>query len=237
MKSIKFRLKGDYGQFKIPYSNNNPLTYSFITKTALVGMIGAVVGIERNDMRRLFPILCTSLKYSLSFNNEFSKISMSMYACNFDNYSKNSDGDNRPNKSPKPMEYLKNIDWNVYISCFSKDKEVVDIFERFCYNLENNIFFWNPTLGIKQCFCEFSEIEIDNISTFDGNFKTKTFIKNLISNDSDSLIYCDNIPTHQNDSWFNDPKYNVSVYFLDNKQEIESSGEYYKFKNENICLI
>ena len=85
---VKFRVKGDYAHFKIPYTNNNPLTHSLITKTALIGIIGAVVGIERKEMKRWFPVLSESLAYSVRLNAPLRKESVSMYMVNFDNYFK-----------------------------------------------------------------------------------------------------------------------------------------------------
>lgn len=232
MKTLKFRLYGDYGHFKIPYTNNNPLTYSFITKTALIGLMGAVVGIERREMKSKFPILSDNLKYSVSINKELIKESISLNLCNLSNYCKG-----RKNKSPKPMEYLKNPDWTIYVSLCGKDEEAKKIFEAFCNNMEEGIYIWRPTLGIKQCTCTFKDVETFDVIEKEGNFSTKTFAKTLEKFNKDISIYQENVPTHQDENWFNDPEKNVSVYFSDNSQSIESSGTFYAFKDENIVLI
>jgi CRISPR-associated protein Cas5h len=232
MKAIKFRLSGDYAHFKVPYTNNNPLTYSFITKTALMGLIGAVIGIERKDMKRLFPLLCDNLKYSVAVNGEFKKESISTYSCNLANYSKG-----RQTKVPRPMEYVKNPDWDIYVVLSGNNTEVEKVFENFCYNLENDIYIWRPTFGIKQCICNIDEVEFFETNKCSGDFKTKTFVVNIKEFSDKQIIYNDNIPTHQNDDWFNDPKQNVSIYFTDNKNKLESCGEHYKFKDESIFLL
>jgi CRISPR-associated protein Cas5h len=233
-KIVKFRLSGDYGHFKIPYTNNNPLTYSFIPKTALMGLIGAVVGIERNDMKRLFPILCNSLKYSLSFNNEFRKESISTYCVNFNNFTKS----DRPNKAPKPVEHLKKPDWNVYITVNDNStEEVKSIFNCFIENIINGVYVWTLTLGAKQCSCIINEIEVGEATIENSDFTTKNFVKIYDNSDLDEIVYSDNIPTFQDENWCNDTTKNVDVFFVDNNKTINSSGEYYLFNNEKFVMI
>lgn len=231
---IKFRLSGDYGHFKIPYTNNNPLTYSFITKTALMGLIGAVVGIERVKMRRLFPILCDSLKYSLSFNGEFRKEVISSYCYNFNNITKR----DRPNTSPKPTEHLKKPDWNIYIALDeNSSEEVKGIFECFCDNINNGIYVWAPTLGTKQCNCVIGEVEIGGATIESGEFSTKTFVTKIKDIASDELIYSDFIPTHEDENWYSAPEKNKFVFFTDNQKILNSFGEYYKFGDDKLVMI
>ena len=55
MKGLQFKIDGDWAHFKKPETNNNPLSHDLIPKTALIGMIGAVLGIEREKMKSLFP--------------------------------------------------------------------------------------------------------------------------------------------------------------------------------------
>ena len=66
MNGFQLQLMGNWAHFKKPETNNNPLTHDIIPKTALLGLIGAVLGIERREMRAKFPqfseviqIICT----------------------------------------------------------------------------------------------------------------------------------------------------------------------------------
>ena len=65
MKAWKLCIAGDWAHFKRPETNNNPLSHDFITKTAFTGMIGAVLGISRNEMKEQFPILSEALLYGV----------------------------------------------------------------------------------------------------------------------------------------------------------------------------
>jgi CRISPR-associated protein Cas5h len=232
MKILKFSIEGRYGHFKIPYTNNNPLSHSMLTKTALFGMMGAVVGIERSDMKRLYPVLSETLKYSVKLDAPLKKESVSFYMKNLGNFSK----PDRPNKSPKPMEVIKNPKYMVYLVVVKDNEEVNSIIEKFIHYVENNSPTWKPTLGIKQCECVIDNISVSDTDTYDSEFETQTFVSKLLSN-HDSLIYTDNVPTHQDNDWFNDPSLYVDIKFSDSGEYLKSKGIHYKFENESIFAI
>src|SRR5215210_1026953 len=99
MKGALISIEGNWGHFKKPETNNNPLTHDFITKTALIGMIGAVLGIERPEMREVFPQLSEDLCYGVQIRGAVKKESWSFklrYAANLFE------------KRPVQMEFLKN---------------------------------------------------------------------------------------------------------------------------------
>ena len=75
MKGAILNIRGNWAHFKKPETNNNPLTHDFITKTALVGMMGAVLGIEREQMKSQFPLLTRGLLYGVQVVNPVKKIS------------------------------------------------------------------------------------------------------------------------------------------------------------------
>ena len=47
-KIIIFDIWGDYAHFKKPYTTTSPLTYSIPSRTALTGIIGAIMGIRKD---------------------------------------------------------------------------------------------------------------------------------------------------------------------------------------------
>lgn len=46
---VRFQLSGKYGHFRKPYSNVSALSYPIPPRTALVGLIGAILGIEKDE--------------------------------------------------------------------------------------------------------------------------------------------------------------------------------------------
>ena len=75
MKGFQLEITGNWEHFKRPETNNNPLSHDLITKTALIGMIGAVLGIERTDMKSLFPQLSEDLLYGVQLLTPVRKMS------------------------------------------------------------------------------------------------------------------------------------------------------------------
>ncbi|MFB6307613.1 MAG: CRISPR-associated protein Cas5, partial [Flavobacteriales bacterium] len=75
MRGFQLKIEGNWGHFKRPETNNNPLSHDLITKTAIMGLIGSVLGIERNEMKSLFPQLSEDLLYGVQLLNPVKKIS------------------------------------------------------------------------------------------------------------------------------------------------------------------
>ncbi len=51
-KIVSFKLSGDWGHFKKPFSTSSPLTYSLPTPTSLCGLVGAILGWSRDSYIR-----------------------------------------------------------------------------------------------------------------------------------------------------------------------------------------
>jgi len=55
MRFVVFDIRADYAQFKKPFTTMSPQTFSIPTGTALVGMISAIVGLDKNEYWSYFP--------------------------------------------------------------------------------------------------------------------------------------------------------------------------------------
>ena len=58
MKSLRllvFEISGEYGHFRKFNTTSSPLTYAIPTRTALIGILGAILGIEREKSSGVFP--------------------------------------------------------------------------------------------------------------------------------------------------------------------------------------
>jgi len=231
MKAIQFEIEGSWGHFKKPETNNNPLTHDFIPKTALIGMIGAVLGKNRKDMNRLFPILSEGLLYSVKLLNPVKKISCGFTSSTAINPTKQG--------SPKYFEFLENPKFKIILTLKNKNAEV--IFKDFNDSLINEKSLFNPVLGWHNCPANLCFINEGSVEKKEGKFETNYFIEKnkqkLETIGGDFRIGFDKIPTYQEDFW-NKPEYYKEIIYPDAGKILELTGEYFEFnKTGEKCWL
>ena len=227
MDAVIFNLSGNWGHFKKVDTNNNPLTHDFITKTALIGLIGAINGIERFEMKALFPQLSEDLVYSVSINSMVQKESwgftLRSVKVNFE-------------KSPWQFEFLKKPDFTIVLGLRNERSKA--IFDTFCKNIELNKAYYTPTLGLANCPANIQYISLGKLSERKiGPFETKGFIsknhKVKINNDFDFRIGFDCVPTFQDDDFWNKPEKYIDIAYCSGGSSMKVEGDYYELNIQN----
>jgi CRISPR-associated protein Cas5 subtype I-B len=232
MKGVRLEIKGEWAQFRRAETNNNPLSHDFITKTALIGMIGAVLGIDRDTMKAQFPILSEDIKYGVHIRNNVTKQSWG--------FTLRSAG-HAWEKSPKQMEFIRNPHYEVIIGLQNNRSE--KIFDCFVEACRNGQACYEPVLGLHNCPAEIFFIEEGNIDHIpQGTFSTQGFVTNKHQlNNFDGMSFrlgFDKVSTFQNDNFWNLPESFVAVIYPSGGNELIISGEYYTFNNQSQwCLI
>jgi CRISPR-associated protein Cas5 subtype I-B len=232
MKGIQFIIEGNWGHFKKPETNNNPLSHDLITKTALIGLIGAVLGIEREEMRSRFPELSEDLLYGVQLLNPVKKISWGFTSKTAINPTAAG--------SPKYFEFLKNPKFFVSLALQKNRSE--KIFDDFKNAIIEGVAVYPPVLGWHNCPAnlewksegEFSEIK-------DGTFETQGFV--LAGEHTPQSISCefrigfDKLPTYQDNDFWNLPDMYKNVIYPDYPHSLSVKGKYYEYKSVNIDEI
>jgi CRISPR-associated protein Cas5h len=221
MDCIKFKLTASYGHLKRPETNNNPLTYSILHKTALVGFIGAVCGIERKDMRALYPTLCRGLKYSVSLDKPLIKethafTKRKVVRGNF--YS--------PDR--RYCELLKNVSYTVFVVCASDCAR--EIFNKFKDYLLKDLSVYKTYLGVTHCPMGYSEVQEGSVSDLKtGEYSSSFFFSpnHVFDYEGNDLCY-DRIPSYQTEDFFNPPEHMVPIIFSPTCEKISITGDYYE---------
>lgn len=234
MKGFQLEIKGNWGHFKRPETNNNPLSHDLITKTAFIGLIGAVLGIERQEMKILFPQLSEDLLYGVRLLRPVKKISWGFTSHTAINPT-------APG-TPKYFEFLKDPDFLVSVALQNSRSE--EIFDMFVKAVEDSEAVYTPILGWHNCP---AELKMESNGTFSdkkyGDFETQGFViagKHIPNDVSESFrIGFDKLPTFQNDDFWNLPERYVNVIYTDCPHSISVKGEYYEYSinNEKWCLI
>ncbi len=227
MKAFQFDIKGDWAHFKKRETGNNPLTHDLIPKTALIGMIGAVLGIERTDMKPLFPQFSNDFLYGVSFLNPLKKLSWGFTSAR--GFSKQS-----PIKphSPKYFEFLKSPCFRILLALNEKGSE--QYFDTFRKYIEKEITEYPPILGWHNCPAELSFHSSGDLKKIEnGEFETQSFVSNHHQlkglHEIGFRVGFDRIPTFQNEDFYNLPEKYQSIVYSDNENSLKFKGEYYKY--------
>ncbi len=230
MQAIQIIVEGNWGHFKRPETNNNPLTHDFITKTALIGMIGAVLGFERDEMKPLFPQLSNDLLYGLELIRPVKKNSWG--------FTSHTAFKPWESGTPKYFELLKNPSFKILIAL--KNHNSKTIFDKFSNAVENEEAVFTPVLGWHNCpanlkFISKSEIEIvvNSSESVKMNCFVSTYHKLQFSGIEAFRVGFETLPTFQNDDFWNLPDRYEKVIYPDAGNSISVKGDYFLDKKHN----
>lgn len=234
MEGLQLIVSGNWGHFKKPETNNNPLSHDFITKTAFIGLIGAVLGIDREEMQLLFPQLSEDLLYGVSVLNSVRKLSWG--------FTSSSAVSSTQQGSPKSFEFLKNPSFKVSLAL--KDKRSKDLFDKFKEYIQEGKSVYTPVLGWHNCPANLEYISKGSFSDIkEGDFVTQYFVEANQDIHSPKLdvnfrVGFERIPTYQTDFWNAPDKYKQVIY-PDAESKLSINGKYFEYSinQEKLWLI
>lgn len=161
MKVLKFEIWGDYAHFRKPYTTTSPLTFPFPPRTAIAGIIGAIVGKPKYD------ISCqneaSNIAISLSSSNPTKKVRVGQNLTQVPNINDLKRGFYDLKKTANKLnqiryEFLKDPKYIIY---FNHNDE--GIYDSLKDHLENHTSVYTPYLGISELIANFKFIGEFNI--------------------------------------------------------------------------
>ena len=180
---INFKLSGEYALFKKPFANNQPQSFVTPPKTAILGIIGAIMGWRKEEY--ISKLLFEEFSYAVRLIT--SKIKKDLIGINLmqGKNAKFTFNENplrnppeRGQRSPTRFEFLKDMEWEIFLII-----ENNDIAEELIERLQNKKFVYNPYLGLQSLFAniEYQEpFEVELADEVSDNLYTsfeKDFIK------------------------------------------------------------
>ncbi|MFC5407674.1 CRISPR-associated protein Cas5 [Larkinella bovis] len=232
MRGALIGITGNWAHFRKPETSNNPLSHDFITKTALIGLIGAVLGIERTEMKALFPQLSDDLLYGVQVRNAVRKQSWG-----FTNRSVS----DAFAKAPKQMELIR--DPSYYVLLGLANERSASLFDQFITHIKAQEAHFTPILGLHNCPAELKFVRQGTIDfVADGPFETKGFIeKEQLKVSENFRIGFERIPSYQNDDFWNLPdKYKQVVYPSETEtrqRSLSATGPHYIFTDQSQWVL
>ncbi|NLK66349.1 MAG: CRISPR-associated protein Cas5 [Campylobacteraceae bacterium] len=185
-----FRVWSKFGAFKDPFTISQNITLNFPPKTAISGMMAAILGesdfLEKEEF--------SSFGYSVVMDGEIIKKSFSQnYINDYTNktnshlaslakldFEKISGGfrDTKAPQKPTNRELLINPTYTIFIKDFKLENEII-------HNLKNRLLRYNIYMGNSEFAANFSYIEVldSNLKEFDyvelDSFLEQDFVSNL----------------------------------------------------------
>ena len=140
LKILSFDLEGDFAAFRDPSVTTNQTVYLIPSKTQIIGMLGAILGIERgHELKELyskeFIEFLAAAKIGIKVKSEPDKISF------FTNHRSLKE----PKMKPVKSEVLLKPKYTIYIQTNE------DNYEKLKQALSNNEFKYSPFLGHAYC--------------------------------------------------------------------------------------
>lgn len=159
-----FDVWGDYAHFRKNYSTSSPLTYSFPPRTAISGLIGAIIGLDKAEYFRHFfkedaeigcKILAPVKKVRIGENliDTKSTGSVKMHLIK--------------NRTQIRFEFAKDPKYRIY---FSHSDEL--LYKKLKDNLINHRSVYTPCLGLSQLVCNFAFVGEFGIKRSSEEFQT-----------------------------------------------------------------
>lgn len=185
MKVLNFKLYADFAHFRPYYTTSSPITYTMLPPTTLYGILGAILGLEKEEYNNILNEKGT--KVGIALEKEVKKIALSTNLVNTKgNYwvptKKNSNGARTPTK----YEFLKDVCYSIFVT-MEDEKLLNELVER----VKNHTPYYTISLGLAYLIADIKYIdfkEAEKIETTNYvDVVTSVNISNLKGNDSINL--------------------------------------------------
>lgn len=168
-KLLVFDISGEYGHFRKFNTTSSPLTYSIPTRSALSGILGAVLGIERETSAGVFPegvipvnelFAPEKASFAIQILNPINKTNIGFNL--LDTGKSAASFFNIKNRTQIEFELLKNPKFRIFF-----DHSNESIFNELSERIKNVRHHFTPYLGLSQ----FTAM-IDFVGEIGANFKS-----------------------------------------------------------------
>lgn len=183
MKTIVFTAKSSYARFRCPHTTTSALTFSTIHPIAVKGMIGAILGIEYEELYEYTK----DMKIGIEVLNHVYKDTQSF------NLIAQTNNNKAPNFQSR-VQFLRDVKYRIYVSTTEQKLENIE------RALKSNEYIFTPYLG---CSENIAKLEFEEIIT--SNVNKVKFVNTVIPQEyldlefeDDKTLYFDRIPIENN---------------------------------------
>jgi CRISPR-associated protein Cas5h len=239
MKVLVLDIWGDYAHFRKFYTTSSPLTFSFPPPSTIVGILGAICGIGKDEYLRVFSL--DRCKIALKIVNPVEKVRMGINLIN----TKGGRWILYSNQYHEPRtqirtEFLKEPYFRIYFVHENKN-----IFKKLAGLLKEHKNIYTVSLGLSELLADFKYVnEYDSEQKSDNGFvelQTPVTETNLIQNgleiESGKKYFKEKMPIKMNPERIVE-KYDDVIFEPDGKVIKAKVKEFYRIENgENITFF
>ena len=151
MRVIVFDIQGGYAHFKKPYSPMSPVTYPLPPPTAVMGILGAIVGYGKNEYHERLG--WQSIRVGVRLSNPLKILRAPL---NLLNTKDGTDTFFRPRADKNthiqvPFEFIKSPSYRIYVTGLTA-AAATDLVDK----LQHNQTVYTPVLGLACCLADVS---------------------------------------------------------------------------------
>lgn len=151
-KILVFDISSEFGHYRKFNTTTSPLTYPIPTRTAITGMLGAIIGTDRYSFYEIFSKKTTGI--AIQVLNPVKKVNMGFNLLD----TKYSFFELKPlGKTRVGYELLKQPRYRIY---YSSDNE--DVFSDVCTRIKENKHYYSPYLGLSQFTAKIEFVDLIN---------------------------------------------------------------------------
>jgi CRISPR-associated protein Cas5h len=239
-KFIVFDIWADYAHFKKPYTTTSPLTFSIPPISSLMGLISAIIGIDKNKYTSEFSR--ENSKFGIKITKPVKKVRMGLNLI-----STNKTFFEIENRKPTKIEYLKDPAYRIYFNHTNKD-----LCDRLIYNLRYHLTEYTVSLGLSENIANFNFVGEYSVGLVSNNdfqevtsvINTNELKKTDVDFSKDGEYFTETIPFWMTEE--NEPKFarKVTEYseviFERNGKSIWAKPNnllYISELNEKFCIL
>ncbi|SDN71955.1 CRISPR-associated protein, Cas5h family [Desulfonauticus submarinus] len=149
MKIVVFDIWGDLGHFRVPYTTSSPLTFPIPPKTALYGIVGAVLGYDKKNYLEKFQN--RKWKFAIGIKNKISTIRIAENVINtkvVKMFARMPRG--KSCRTQINFEFLKNPYFRIYVTSLDNNE-----LNKLKILLKEHKTQYTISLGISECLANF----------------------------------------------------------------------------------
>jgi len=157
MKVLVFDIWADYGHFRKYFTTSSPLTYSIIPPTAMYGILGAILGLSKEDNQYLQKLNVNTVKYALQIVKPIKKVRFGMNYINTKGKVWIPKQRREGARTQIRTEFLKDPYYRCYIHLTDDE-----LFDHLIHYVKEHKSVYSISLGLSECLANMQYVKVDN---------------------------------------------------------------------------